>query len=142
MQFLFKNTTLSDILHNGTGILFPAMVYTFIDYSDIIKLVNSQLIGWLLDGTLLFNDGVVDYVPEDAINHLSPSGLATNVEISKNNTWLSASNIENATLEQVSRNIPNVNIIIPPNYTRVHPNLSVTDTTEVDVQLNGELIVL
>jgi hypothetical protein len=78
ISYRFKNNSASPLLHSGSGIQFASGVYTQLSYSDILKLVDSQLTTWLTDNTLTFNDGTSDYSYTKALAQLQFTGLAKN----------------------------------------------------------------
>lgn len=134
------NTTAVDIFDEGyTGINFPAGEST--EIVDI-RINNQFLLGHILLGNLILTDDDVTYSAVDAVSHLKITGLARNCKISEANSWLSSDNAEDATLEQVTRDTPSVDIYVPSNHTRMHPNLGIDDNTNVDVSDDSELLVI
>jgi hypothetical protein len=73
----FKNTTAGDLQHARSGVMFPAG--TYIDLTegiDLFLVLDSQMVAWLVAGTLIYNTGTIDLTAAIALQHLAFSGHA------------------------------------------------------------------
>lgn len=74
-------------------------------------------------------------------NIIDVKPVAESVPFDNEENGFSADNCQYAPLEQVSKNVPGVDILVKSEYTRVHPNLGVAVGTTVSIEVGGELIV-
>jgi len=79
MKNLFKSTTGSDILHESSGIVI-SINYTEVQVSDIAKMFDDQLINGILDGTIVYNDGSIDYDAESTLAKIDWTGNNFNIK--------------------------------------------------------------
>ena len=74
---LIKNTTNIDIFHNNSGINFPANSdYIYFSPNVMSGFLDDQFVNLLDSGSLVYNDGIVDYVPSEAIAFFTDSTLS------------------------------------------------------------------
>jgi len=67
---------------------------------------------------------------------------AKDVIVDNTENGLSSNNVQDALLEQVTKNKIDVGFTVKSGYTRMHPNLEIKDGIECTVEDGGELLIL
>ena len=83
MQFIIKNNTANDILHNKTGINVPALAQVILDTSIKQQMFSDDQTFWLIgSGSFVFNDGSMDYLSPSSSWAALTDQLPTQVNVS------------------------------------------------------------
>lgn len=135
-----KNVSDSDQIYAGISVLSSITssgeAYVLAESDFIWLSLDRTFLEALVSGQVVVNDGTNDVSPAVGLRL-----IRRQIFDNATNGFL-ATNISDAIYEQVSANVPGANFSIVAETTRVHPNLGVSDGTEVDVEDDGELIIL